>query len=172
MYLLFPLKVFQVRTKITKVKNMNEYNPKYSMLLKEIKNDILKVSKEILEHIDIINNENKITTSEYNEFAVVIANLTMYLCQEVDKLESVEEEVTTLVKTFYDPEVEKRGEARGILRSKREDILDLLDDIGTTSEDIKNLVQKEEDLEKLKKWHKLAARAQSIEDFKNKVGLN
>ena len=54
MYLLFPLKVFQVRKKITKTKGMKEENPKYSVLIKEIRDDILKVSKEILEHIEII----------------------------------------------------------------------------------------------------------------------
>ena len=86
MYLLFPLKVFQVRKKITKAKRLKEENPKYSLLIKEIRDDILKVSKEILEHIDIIYTENKIDTCEYNEFALVIANLTLYLCQEVENL--------------------------------------------------------------------------------------
>jgi hypothetical protein len=168
MCLLFPLKVFQVRKKITKAKGMKEENPKYSLLIKEIRDDILKVTKEILEHIEIIYKENKIDTSEYNEFAVVIGNLTLYLCQEVEKLESIKEEVSNLFKTFYDPEVEKRG----ILKAKREDIFELLDDIGTISEDIKTLVQKEEDFEKLKKWLKVAARAQSIEEFKSKIAIH
>jgi hypothetical protein len=163
MYLLFPLKVFEVRKKITRVKRMKEENPRYSILIKEIRDDILKVSKEILEHIDVIYTENKISDSEYNEFAVVIANLTMYLCQEVDKLEDVEEAVSKMVKTFYDPKI--------VLKTKREDILELLDDVGNISEDIKNLVQKEENLDMLKKWHKMAAKAQSIDEFRNKLGL-
>jgi hypothetical protein len=176
MYLLFPLKVFGVRKNINKVKGMNEDNPRFGVLIKEIRDDILKVTTEILEHINLIYNEKKIDASEYNEFGVVISNLTMYLFQEIHRLESIEEEVNTLVKTFYDPEVEKRGEAkgeeRGILKTKREVVLELLDDIGIISEDIKALVQKETDLELLKKWHKLAARAQSIEDFRNKIGLH
>jgi hypothetical protein len=119
MYLLFPLKIFQVRNKITKVKKMKEDNPKYSILIKEIRDDILKVSKEILEHIEVIYKESKIDTAEYNDFAVVIGNLTLYLCQEVAKLDSIKEEVGTLFKTFYDPEVEKRGELRGELRGEQ-----------------------------------------------------
>ena len=51
MYLLFPLKVFEVRKKITKVKYLSKENPKYDLLIKEIKGDILKVTKKILEHI-------------------------------------------------------------------------------------------------------------------------
>ena len=180
MHLLFPLKIFQVRKKITKSKRMKEKNPKYSLLIKEIRDDILKVTKEILQHIDIIYNENKIDTSEYNEFAVVIGNLTMYLCQEVDKLEPIEEEVSNLFKTFYDPKVEERGikigeangEKRGILKTQRELILDFLQDIGNIPDDIKTLVQKEVDLEKLKKWVKISARSQSIEDFRNKLDLH
>ena len=172
MYLLFPLKVFQVRKKITRAKGMKEDNPKYSVLIKEIRDDILKVSKEILEHIDIIYKENKIETSEYNDFCVVIGNLTLYLCQEVDKLNSIKEEVNTLFKTFYDPEVEKRGELIGMLKNQREVILELLEDVGIISDDIKSLVQTETNLEVLKKWQRMAARAESILDFKNKAGLH
>jgi hypothetical protein len=36
---------------------------------------------------------------------------------------------------------------------------------------IKSLVEKEKDLEILKKWHKMAAKVESIDDFRNKVGL-
>ena len=67
-----------------------------------------------MEHIEIIYKDEKIEVAEFNEFAVVIANLTIYLCQEIDKLSEVEEVVTNMVKTFYDPEVEKRGEKRAI----------------------------------------------------------
>ena len=172
MYLLFPLKVFQVRKKITRAKGMKEDNPKYSVLIKEIRDDILKVSKEILEHIDIIYKENKIETSEYNDFCVVIGNLTLYLCQEVDKLNSIKEEVNTLFKTFYDPEVEKQRELIGMLKNQREVILELLEDVGIISDDIKSLVQTETNLEVLKKWQRMAARAESILDFKNKAGLH
>jgi hypothetical protein len=180
MYLLFPLKIFEVRKKITKAKGMKEENPKYSILIKGIRDDILKVTNEILEHIEIIYNENKIDTSEYNEFGVIIANLTMYLCEEIGKLQNIEEEVSILVKTFYDPKVEERGieigeasgEKKGILKNQKELILDFLQDIGNIPEDIKTLVQKEVDLVKLKKWVKISARSQSIEDFRNKVDLH
>ena len=172
MYLLFPLKVFEVRKKITKVKYLSKENPKYDLLIKEIKGDILKVTKEILEHIEVIYKEKKIDTSEYNEFGVVITNLTLYLCQEVDKLSYVDEEVNEMIKTFYDPEVEKRGIQIGKLNTKREDILELLEDVGSISDSTKKLVEKEEDLEVLKKWHKIAARANSIDEFINKATLN
>ena len=167
MYLLFPLKVFEVRKKITKVKYMNKGNHKYDLLIKEIKGDILKVTKEILEHIEVVYKEKRIEAAEFNEFGVVISNLTLYLCQEVDKLSYVDEEVNDMIKTFYDPEVEKRG----IKIGKREDIFELLEDVGSISDFTKKLVEKEENLDVLKKWHKIAARANSIDEFVNKAAL-
>ena len=49
--------------------------------------------------------------------------------------ENIENEVTTMTKTFYDPEVEKRGIEKGIEKGREEGIigtarnlLDILDD--------------------------------------------
>lgn len=74
-----------------------------------------------------------------------------------------------MVESFYLPEAEERGIKKGKLETKREDILELLEDVGSISEEVKKLVNKEEDTEILKRWHKIAARAKSIEDFLNKV---
>ena len=56
------------------------------------------------------------------------------------------------------------GKAEG----KAEGILDFLSDLGFVSEDLKNEIFAEKDLEKLKKWLKLAARSRSIEEFREK----
>jgi len=40
MYLLFPLKVFEVRKKIGNVKGLSKENPEYDRLIKDIKDDI------------------------------------------------------------------------------------------------------------------------------------
>ena len=172
LYLLFPLKVFEVRKKISKAKLISLDNPRHHLLIKDIRDDILKVTRDILEHIDVIYKDKKIDDSEYNEFGVVIANLTVYLCQEIDKLSDVNEEVTEMVKTFYDPKVAERSDQNATLRTKREDILELLGYVGTISEEVKELVEKESNLEILKKWLKLSARARSIDEFLDKVHLN
>ena len=54
------------------------------------------------------------------------------------------------------------------LEGKAEDILDFLSDLGFIPEDLKNEIFAEQDLEKLKKWLKLAARSRSIEEFREK----
>jgi hypothetical protein len=60
----------------------------------------------------------------------------------------------------------------GGLSAKREDILELLEDVGNVSEDVKILIDNEEDLEILKRWLKLAAKVGSISEFMNKAKLN
>jgi hypothetical protein len=81
-----------------------------------------------------------------------------------------------MVKTFYDPKVEERGMRKGdqnaTLRTKREDILELLEDVGNISDDVKALVESEEDFDILKKWHKIAARVGSIDEFMDKVRIH
>ena len=66
----------------------------------------------------------------------------------------------------------EKGVEKGILKNQREVILDFLQDMGNIPEDIRTLVQKEVDLEKLKKWVKISAKSQSIEDFRNKLDLH
>jgi glycyl-tRNA synthetase beta subunit len=94
------------------------------------------------------------------------------LSQEVEKLSDVNEEVERMVKTLYDPKVEERGMRKATLRTKREDILALLEDIGNISDEVKALVEKEDNLDMLKKWLKLAARVGSIDEFMDKVRLH
>jgi hypothetical protein len=172
MHLLFPLKVFEVRRKITKVKKINKDNQKYPVLIKEIKDDILKVTREILEYVEIIYKEKKIEDTEFNEFGVIIANLTAYLSQEVDKLSDVNEEVEKMVKTFYDPKVAEKSAQMATLRTKREAIFELLEDVGNISDEVKALIEKEEDFDILKRWLKIAAKVGSMDEFMDKVRVH
>ena len=55
--------------------------------------------------------------------------------------------------------------------SKIEDILELLNDIGTIPEDLKLTIESETNSNTLSAWLKLAARSESIEDFRKKAGI-
>ncbi|MDO4523407.1 MAG: hypothetical protein Q4B57_09725 [Eubacteriales bacterium] len=52
----------------------------------------------------------------------------------------------------------------GNLEGKIEYIIELPEDLGTVSDELSKRLRKETDLATLKKWHKLAARATSVED--------
>lgn len=53
---------------------------------------------------------------------LAIQNLIEYLNRNYMNDENIEEEVNTMTKTLYDPEVEKRGIEKGIEKGKEEGI--------------------------------------------------
>ncbi|WP_430828744.1 hypothetical protein [Clostridium ihumii] len=62
---------------------------------------------------------------------LAIQNLVEYLNRNYFNDEKIEEEVITMTKTLYDPEVEKKGIEKGIEKQKLEiaiNLLDILDD--------------------------------------------
>lgn len=62
-------------------------------------------------------------------------------------------------------ELLRSREKKGRIAGKAEAILELLEDCGTFSEDLKQKVMEETDLDTLKRWHKLAAKTSTIEEF-------
>lgn len=60
---------------------------------------------------------------------------------------------------------ERRGIARGIVRGKGEDILEFLKDHGEVSRELQDKIFAEKDLDVLKRWLKMAAKAESIDEF-------
>ena len=54
---------------------------------------------------------------------------------------------------------------------KAEDILELLSELGTAPEELCRTIQETTDLEKLKSWLKLAAKAENIAQFREKAGI-
>lgn len=70
----------------------------------------------------------------------------------------------------YDEELHKRtlreeGYEEGLKRGKAESILELLEELGSISEDLRKKILSEKSLEVLKGWHKTAAKAESLEAF-------
>lgn len=58
-------------------------------------------------------------------------------------------------------EIFEEGKQEG----RQEAIFELLEDYGELPEETKKQIKKEKDMEKLKAWHKIAAKAESIEEF-------
>lgn len=62
-----------------------------------------------------------------------------------------------------------QGISQGIVQGKVEDILELLEDYGSVPEQLTEKILAQQDVEILKKWHKLAAKVTSIEEFIEKM---
>ena len=59
----------------------------------------------------------------------------------------------------------------GKIEGKIEYILELLEYIGTVPDDLKQVIEAETNSNTLRTWHKLAAKAESIEEFREKAGI-
>ena len=62
-----------------------------------------------------------------------------------------------------------QGLSQGILQGKIESIIELLNDLGEISEELQTKIMSEKDLQVLTKWHKAAAKSDSIEEFQEKM---
>ena len=62
------------------------------------------------------------------------------------------------------------GKTAGRIIGKAEDILELLEDYGQIPQKLRDRIHAEKNLDVLKQWHKLAARAASLEEFVDKMG--
>ncbi len=55
--------------------------------------------------------------------------------------------------------------AEGKAEGKAEAVIELLEDLGPVSDEVREKIMTEKSLETLRKWHKLAAKAESMEEF-------
>lgn len=83
------------------------------------------------------------------------------------KIEKTKREGFTMCTLFEEIARDSRveGKMEGIIESKAEAILELLEDYGEIPEELKSKIMEQTDLEILRVWHKKAARANSIEEF-------
>ena len=63
------------------------------------------------------------------------------------------------------------GRAEGRVEGIADMTISLLEDIGEVPEALSKIIYEQNDINILEKWHKTAAKAQSIEEFEQKIGL-
>lgn len=96
--------------------------------------------------------------------------------QENDLVKEIEDEVNTardqkewrveyMTLFLRDQENYRTGKAEG----KAEDILELLEECGSVSETLKEVIYSQNDLEVLKKWFKIAMRVSTVEEFVERI---
>ena len=127
------------------LKNLEENTPEYLLKL------ISKIISVLLYRLNIPQKEVESFTDQImrREFSMLFDSFEAYDVQAVRK-ESREE---------------------GKLENCVENILSLLEDLGTIPEELYNLLKQETCLDTLKQWLKIAAKTDSIEDFRKKANL-
>lgn len=127
-YLLYPLQLFNYRRFMERL--MDSKQPEHLKRLKveKINEHILVTIKNTLEAISEAYKCDKITLEDYNEMLAVIQNLNDYFIDNYNYYKGLSKEVETMFKSFYDPEVEKRGMKIGAEQSAERIARNLLRD--------------------------------------------
>lgn len=87
-----------------------------------------------------------------------------------DVLSKNRAEVLNLLIYEYDEKKQREIEREeGKAEGKAEDIIDLLEELGEVSDELRARIFKETDLDVLRKWHKAAARAETLDEFVEKL---
>ena len=105
--------------------------------------------------------DGKIVDDEYHKLITTFSNLESYISE---KNEDVRQEVKKMGDKDY-----VCWSDRIEAKAKIEDILELLEDLGEVPQSLQDKIWAQKDLDVLKKWFKLAARAQSIEAFEKAI---
>ena len=74
-------------------------------------------------------------------------------------------------KTEGREEGRKEGKAEGKAQGKAENVLSFLNEYGRIPDDLRARILSQRDVEKLDEWVKIAARSQSVGEFKEKAGI-
>jgi len=117
MYLLLPLSIVKLRRELEKLSTHKEISDKE-------RNRVILELKEIIEStlksLDILYNKSKITLEDYDGMVTVMENIGSYLESNYGKIIGIEEEISTMVKSFYDPKIEEKGIQKGIQKGIEE----------------------------------------------------
>ncbi len=121
MYSLLPLQLFNLRKDLEYARRSNNID-KINDLSHEAKEIALKIANESKNLFD----DNKMIGEDFHKMLLAIQNLIEYLNRNYFNDDRLEEEVSTMTKTLYDPEVEKRGIEKGIEKKAIEDAIGFL----------------------------------------------
>ncbi|MBP2021495.1 hypothetical protein J2Z44_001291 [Clostridium punense] len=108
-YLLYPLQLFNYRRFMERLKESKQPEELKKEKVEKINIHILITIKNTLEAISEAYKCDKITLEDYNEMLSVIQNLNDYFIDTYNYYKGLSKEVEIMFKSFYDPEVEKRG---------------------------------------------------------------
>lgn len=181
MYALLPLQVFKSRksieaicsskkAKAEKARLVNNEFEKLRQTLLEI-NTVLKKLAE-----DAIRDDN--LCRDLGMILAILNNICEYLYNKYGEYNEIKREVLeSMVTTYYNPKLIEMGKKEGVKKGieegiregiregKIQDIIELLQDIGGIKNDLRVRIQNEYNIAILSKWLKLAARAETIDEF-------
>jgi len=120
-----------------------------------------------------LHDRKKIFTGDLKRILDVLVNITGYLYSKYGKYRKIDEEVTIMIKTLYDPAIKeegikegiKKGIKKGRIRKAQENILNAIKArFDTVPDDFKNKILKIDDEAKLDEIHIAVIKSNSIDE--------
>ncbi|WP_229981548.1 hypothetical protein [Clostridium aromativorans] len=165
LYILLPLQVFKFRKIFEHLKRKKDTGrSEFDDVLKEAKNLSYKLAKEISR----LNSRKEIMDNDFNSMLIAIQNLMAYLNRNYCNNKNVEEEVSKMLKSFYDPAVEKKGIEKGRRETLISNLQTLLN-IKFSDTSYMSRIKKIEDEDTLNSVFEDAVKSNSIEELKEKL---
>lgn len=113
-YLLYPLQLFNYRRFMERLKESQQNEKVKRLKIEKLNEHVKTVIYNTLKAINEAYKCGKITLEDYNEMLSILQNLNDYFIDTYNYYKGLSKEVEIMFKSFYDPEVEKRGIVKGI----------------------------------------------------------
>lgn len=110
MYLLLPLQVFKIRKYLKTKREMDQ----------EAYQNLIKTAEEVVRTITLTLAEEKITPEDAGEMQAIMLNIMEYLYGKYGNYSKIDQEVRSMIKTFYDPGFVEKGRKEGIQLGRQE----------------------------------------------------
>lgn len=115
-----------------------------------------EISKDLKDFLDAVNGQ--FSNSEFSD--KIKAEV-----ERIKRSSDVRREFMALY--LHDEDIRREGISQGV----RESIYELLQDLGEVPEDVKECIEKEKQTEVLNRWLKLAAKSESIDEFRKETKI-
>ncbi len=134
MYALLPLQVFKSRKKINSIYESSRPEEDKAGLINQEFEKLKDTVAEVLNILSRLYDQQEIFTGDLKRILDVLVNINDYLYSKYGKYSDIDEEVTAMIRTMYDPKVKEEGKIEGIkegiergrIRKAQENILDAI----------------------------------------------
>lgn len=143
------------------------------MLLTPLMDGHMPQTERISRGIKILHKEQKhLKRDELARMEAVLYTLAMKFLTTAE-LQKVKEmmNMTVLGEMILQDGIEQgieRGIKQGARAERADSVLDILQDAGSIPQEIEHAIYREQDMERLKRWRRLALRVNSVEEFRQK----
>ncbi|MDI6602299.1 MAG: hypothetical protein QME46_11090, partial [Thermoanaerobacteraceae bacterium] len=115
---------------------------------------LIDTVNEVLNILNKLHDRKEIFTGDLKRILDVLVNIIGYLYSKYGKYRKIDEEVTIMIKTLYDPAIKEEGIKEGIkkgrIRKAQENILNVIKaKFNVLPDDLKNKISKINDEDKL-----------------------